>query len=119
MKYIVIALFVLSGISCSQSPETTSKGSDLNDVMNQNKYKSSKNLNYKNEYLIHIESKFNESEMQEYLKKYNIKIISKLTKNKYSVKVDPDLGIDEMKKQIKSSKYIKYIELNHEYKLMR
>ncbi|MFV1984429.1 MAG: hypothetical protein ACC657_12885 [Thiohalomonadales bacterium] len=119
MKYILLTLISVSSFSCSQSPDVTNSGTALADGLIINKTVTSKTYNNMNEYLIHIESTFNDEEMKKYLSKYNIKILSKLTKNKYLVEVQPDLGLDKIKNQIKSSKFIKYIELNNEYKIMK
>ena len=118
MRYCLLLIFAITGLGCSQATEPSNPALNLIDKKT---VKGSGNIkkSNQNDYIIHIETDLNEEQKQKYLLNYNIKIISKLTKHKYLVKVNPDPGIEEIEKIIKQSKYIKYIQLNNEYKLIK
>ena len=118
MRYFLLLSLAILGLSCTQATEHGNSKSNIKVVDEIAVTASSINKKFKknqDNYLIHFESDFDDKRKNKYLLKYNIKIISKITKNKYLVTVTPNPGIEEIKKQIKQSKYIKYIQLNNEY----
>ena len=118
MRHFLLLSLVILGLGCTHETEQGNSKSNIKvvdeiDVTAPNNYKKFKNN--QDNYLIHFESDFDDKQKNKYLLKYNIKIISKITKNKYLVTVTPNPGIEEIKKKIKQSKYIKYLQLNNEY----
>ena len=113
MRYFILLMLMLTGFGCKDTTESEHFSGLFFQKSDPLKQAELKKIKYSgNGYLIHFESDLDEDAMQAYLQNYNITIISKLTQNKYHVKVDPDPGIEAIKKEIAKSQYIKYIEIN-------
>ncbi len=119
MRYLLFIVFTVA--ACTPAYEqTASSTSATSGAINSSKPVTVNKFNkLNNEYIIHIESNFSIQEQEKYLGRYNINIISKLTKNNYLVRVIPNIGIDAITEKIKASKYIKYIQVNSEYQIMK
>ncbi len=116
LRYFILVFVVFGVAGCaSKTSETTTAASHV--LTAKNTSPLTKHSKANQQYIIHIETDMDDGAIANYLTRYSLTVVSKITSKKYLVVVDPAVGIERVTQRIKTSQYIRYIQINAQYRL--
>ncbi len=118
LRSLILLSIVFGVAGCAERSKTSETDTTLNQKFTvKNSTPFTKHRKTNQQYIVHIESDMDNDAIERYLKRYSLTVVSKITTKKYVVEIDPAVGIERISERIKSSKYIRYIQVNAQYRL--